>query len=289
MLCRGSGFPGNKQKEDERVSQRLLCSTGTLIGRPNGRDWRLLAPCREKLNCDGLEFMMYDTWYDRWEEVAAFVGGLGLPAVTMHCEKRIGEAISLGETEEAAEKFAVNCKMAARLGAEKMVLHLWDGVTSDRFIGRNIAFFGNLREEAERHGVLLTVENVVCSQKDPLTHWRALIREYPDILFTFDTKMAAFHGQLNALYEPENRDLWPRIVHLHVNDYGGGYRDWDHLRTLHPGEGSVDFDRLFAFLREIGYDGDYTVEATSFTQDGVIHWDKLDRTLRTVRGWIGRR
>lgn len=282
------GFPGNKQKEDERVSQRLLCSTGTLIGRPNGRDWRLLAPCRERLSCDGLEFMMYDTWYDRWEEVAAFVGGLGLPVVTMHCEKRVGEEISLGEEEKALEYFEINCRMAALFKAGLMVLHLWNGVPSDRHIERNVAAFGRLRERAEKYGLQLTVENVVCSQNDPLTHWRALIREYPDILFTFDTKMAAFHGQLNALYEPENRDLWPHIAHLHVNDYGGGYRDWEHLQTLHPGEGNVDFERLFAFLREIGYDGDYTVEATSFTPDGVIHWDKLNQTLRCLRGLMGR-
>lgn len=37
----------------------ILCSTGALIGKPNGRDYRLLESLSEKLNCDGFEFMMY--------------------------------------------------------------------------------------------------------------------------------------------------------------------------------------------------------------------------------------
>lgn len=268
--------------------KRLLCSTGALIGRPNGRDWHLLAPCREKLQCDGFEFMMYDSWYDQWEEIADFLQGLQITIPTMHCEKRIGEAISLGEEKEALGKFEINCRMASRLGARLLVMHLWDGVTSDQRMEKNIAAYGTLRKIAEDHGVLLTVENVVCNRHDPMTHWRELMEAYPDVRFTFDTKMAAFHGQLEAMYRPENKDLWGRIAHLHVNDYGGGYMDWEHLKTLHPGEGTVDFDRLFAFLREIGYDGDYTVEATSFTQDGAIHWEKLNETMRRLSGWMGR-
>lgn len=268
--------------------RRLLCSTGALIGRPNGRDWRLLAPCRERLTADGCEFMMYDTWYGQAEDIVSFLLDTGMAFPAMHCEKSIGEKISLGEWDEALRRFRVNCRMAEKLGAEKMVMHLWDGVTSDRFMERNRAAYPALREEAGARGVALTVENVVCNQRDPLTHWRALLQAYPDIRFTFDTKMAAFHGQLTDMYRPENREIWRHIVHLHVNDYGGGYLDWAHLRTLHPGKGTVDFDGLFAFLREIGYDGDCTVEATSFTQDGVIHWDQLNDTLDRVRGLMGR-
>lgn len=40
---------------------QLLCSTGALIGRPNGRDYRLLGGLSKKLECDGFEFMMYST------------------------------------------------------------------------------------------------------------------------------------------------------------------------------------------------------------------------------------
>ena len=268
---------------------RILCSTGALIGRPNGRDFRLLSPCAERLSCDGFEFMMYDSWYERAEELSRFLLGLALPVPVMHCEKRIGEALSQQEQEgreEAFRRFTVNCQLAALLGADKLVMHLWDGVPSDRQIENNLAAYPRLQSIARRHSLTLTIENVVCAAADPLTHWRELMNVDADARFTFDTKMAAFHGQTDAMYLPENRPLWERIVHLHLNDYAGGYKDWARLRTLHIGQGRIDFDRLFAFLKQIGYAGDYTVEATSFLPDGVIHWDDLNRTFARIRQGI---
>ncbi|MBR1585086.1 MAG: sugar phosphate isomerase/epimerase [Clostridia bacterium] len=269
--------------------RQVLCSTGALIGRPNGRDWRLLADCGEKLRCDGYEFMMYDTWYDQLDQIVPFLHALSLPVVTFHCEKRIGEEISLHGPEgwgEAVRKFEINCQLAAELKAGLMVLHLWDGVTSDRYFDRNLAAYPVLAKIARRYGVRLTVENVVCNQADPKSHWEALLQRYPDVAFTFDTKMAAFHDQLEGMYAPENRRLWDHVAHLHVNDYAGGYMDWARLQTLHLGKGRLNFDRLFAFLREIGYDGDYTVEATSFLPDGVIHWEDLNRSVQRVRDYL---
>ena len=263
---------------------RILCSTGALIGRPNGRDWRLLSGCRDHLRFDGYEFMMYDTWYDQVDALSAFLASLALPVYTFHCEKRIGEAITLhGLEEETATRFEINCQLASFLHARLMVLHLWDGTASDSRMENNLAAYPALRALADRYGIALTVENVVCAYGDPLTHWRELIQIDPDVQFTWDTKMAAFHGQLDAMYRPENADLWPHIAHIHVNDYAGGLLDWPHLRTLHIGQGKIDFESLFAFLKQVGYAGDYTVEATSFLPDGEIHWDDLNRTGLRLR------
>lgn len=38
--------------------------------------------------------------------------------------------------------------------------------------------------------------------------WRELHESYPEIRFVYDTKMAAFHSQLEELYAPENEWLW---------------------------------------------------------------------------------
>ena len=38
----------------------VYCSTGALIGRPNGRDYKLLADCAKRIECDGFEFLMYE-------------------------------------------------------------------------------------------------------------------------------------------------------------------------------------------------------------------------------------
>ena len=263
---------------------RILCSTGALLGMPNGRNWRLLADCRDRLQCDGYELMFYDSWYPEAREIVAFVQKIGLPVFAWHCEKKVGELLALDERDEAVRQFARNCAMAADLGAGLMVLHLWNGKVSDAHIGRNAAAYPMLLEIAEKYGVDLTVENVVCAHQDPLTHWHTLVDQYPQIGLTLDTKMAAFHDQLAAYYAEENAGLWQKnIRHIHVNDYGGGYLDWANLRTLHPGAGRIDFDPFFDCLRKVRYAGDFTVEGTSFLPDGVIHWEDLNRTFRWLR------
>ena len=267
---------------------RILCSTGTSIGRPNGRNFRLLSECARRLECDGFEFMMYSTWYDQLPELEAFMKDFPAPIPVVHVEKGVGERISRnepGDTEEAVRLFAVNCELACKLGAETLVLHLWNGVHSDKEIGHNISLYPALNEIAERNGLLLTIENVVCNQEDPMTHLKRLANLYPEIAFTFDTKMAQFHDQLPLLYEKENEEILRRVRHMHINDYSGGYKDWTRLKTLHIGDGQVDFERLFAFLGEINYRGDFTVEATSLGSDGVIDFDALNRDFARIREW----
>lgn len=267
---------------------KILCSTGALIGRPNGRDYRLLEPLSKELDCDGFEFMMYSDWYEKIDDIVAMIKGDGLCVPTYHVQKGIGEKISIGtseELEEAFKKFRINAEMAARLGAEKIVMHLWDGLTSDSRFENNLNAYEELRRIADTVGVMLLVENVVCNVQDPWTHWQQLVKRYPDIRFVFDTKMAAFHEQLDELYREENAFLMDNgnIQHFHVNDYGGGYMDWANLKTLPIGRGHVDFETFFAFVRRKGYDGTFTLESTAFDSTGAVDTDMLRKEIRYVR------
>ena len=266
---------------------RVICSTGALLGMPNGRNFYLVRECVDKLRCDAYEFMMYDTWYPRAEELAKFLASLPVEIPYWHCEKRIGEQFSLrrpGDWEEALQKFELNCQLAVFLGAKQMVLHLWDGPVSDQHFQNNLEIYPLLLKIAQKHSITLLVENVVCNCGDPLAHWQTLRDQYPDVRFVFDTKMAAFHGQMEAIYQPDFRPCWENhIRHLHINDYGGGYMDWQNLKTLHVGKGNVDFCRFFSFLKTLPYSGDFTVEATSFVPDGVIRCDDLNRTFDYIR------
>ena len=267
---------------------KILCSTGALLGRPNGRDWRLLAEYTPRLNCDGFEFMVYDSWYDNFDEVIDYVRRLGLNIPTLHCEKTIGELLAVREYDEAERQFKLNCRAAADLGARLLVLHLWNGGISDSHIDNNIEGYTRLAPIANALGLVLTVENVVCNQHDPMCHIDRLAAE-TDALFTFDTKMAAFHSQLDAIFAPERARLWSdkRIRHIHINDYAGGYMDWNNLRTLHPGRGNIDFAKFFAQLKTRGYSGDFTIEATSFDKTGAIDADSLNRDVALLREWVG--
>lgn len=264
----------------------VLCSTGTMIGRPNGRNYKLLEEFAGQLKCDGFEFMMYDSWYEEADELLQFLQGLHLHIPVVHCEKRIGENISKGEELEITfEKFEINCRIAYGLGAKKLVMHLWDGLTSDAYFENNENAYPILRKIAERYQLDLLVENVVCNHESPLKHWGDLTEKYPDIHFVFDTKMAAFHDELDQLYETDFRWLMQdgHIRHFHVNDYAGGYKDWKNLRTLPIGEGHVDFDRFFAYIKECGYDGTFTVESTVFNADGAVDINMLNRQFDHIR------
>ncbi len=272
------------------MDNRILCSTGALIGRPNGRDYRLLNECVKYLDCDGYEFMMYDDWYGRTDEVADFFADFPKPFPVLHAEKSVGDLISRneqGDTERALGLFEENCMMAEKLGSEKLVLHLWNGIDSDKDFPHNIAVYRYMRDIADRYGLLLTVENVVCNRSDPMTHMKELTTEYPDISFTFDTKMAEFHGQLMDICLEENSHIWERVKHLHINDYKGGVMDWQSLKTLHIGDGQIDFEKLSAFIRSAGYGGDITIESTSFDKTGHIFLDRMNEDIRRVRSLIG--
>jgi len=268
---------------------KILCSTGALIGNPNNRDYRLLEPLSKQLLCDGFEFMMYGSWYEEVDILIKTLKSMKLNIPVMHCEKRIGEAVSKGEFDEAYRKFDVNCYIAKEIGAGSMVVHLWDGITSDAYFQNNMEAYSRLRDIANEYSVRLLIENVVCNQEDPMKHWCELKEKYQDICFVFDTKMASFHDQMNLLYEEEYQWLWRDnyICHYHVNDYAGGYKEWSKLRTLPIGQGHVEFEKFFAFIRKIGYKDTFTVEATAFDSSGVIDVEMLNKQFEFIRNSIG--
>lgn len=267
----------------------VLCSSGALVTRFNGRDPRILRAVWPELKADGLEFMIYPSWDGKLDEieetVLSFSRDLSVNIPVVHADKRIGELLSQGsdgELEEAKARFVRGLETAERLKSSLMVLHLWGGPASDRHIERNISVLHEYYTEAEKHGVLLTVENVVCAVHSPLAHIERIMREFHEARFTVDTKMAEFHRELPETIACE--PLWQgAAAHLHVNDYGGGVKDFSDLRVLHIGEGHVDFEPFFDRVRASGYSGWATVESTSVRPDGSIDFEKMNRSLSAVR------
>ena len=83
----------------------ILCSTGALIGRPNGRDYQLLKDLSKQLHCDGFEFMMYSNWYEVAEQLVEDLREMQLYIPVVHCQKSVGEAISKGGEENFRDAF----------------------------------------------------------------------------------------------------------------------------------------------------------------------------------------
>lgn len=272
-----------------RNMNKILCSTGALL--KYGGDYKLLEPLSKQLMCDGYEFMMDGPYYEEAESLKSYFRKIKLYVPVIHCEKSIGENISKGgktEWTDAFEKFEINCDIAQSIGAGKLVIHLWDGLTSDSHFQNNLTGYDQLHKIALQYGLDLLVENVVCAVEDPMKRLCELRDRYPEIHFVFDTKMAAFHGQLDLLYDTEYQWLWKEghICHYHVNDYAGGYRDWENLRPLPIGEGKIDFSRFFAFINRTGYDGFLTVEATAHDEEGVVDVEMLNQQYRCIKAFI---
>ena len=271
---------------------RILCSTGAIIGKPSADNFALLKQLSTELSCDGFEFIiefhMYEANYEDAEDQKRLLKELNLCIPVVHCDKIVGEYISIGGAEKTAEAFRlfeINCDFTKEIGAEKLVFHLWGGMASDGQIQNNIAAYPRLREIADKYGLDLLVENVVCNTENPMKHLSELRTIYPNIHFLFDTKMAAFHEELEQLYKKEYEWLWKdgHIRHYHVNDYAGGYMDWANLSALPVGIGKLNFERFFEFCRGTGYDGDITTEGVAFNEDGNVDVELLNRQFRYIR------
>lgn len=263
----------------------ILCSTGAIIGLPNGRDYNLLKPFSEQLECDGFEFMAYSSWYEELHSIIKAIRAMQVKIPVMHCEKHIGESISKGDLVTALDLFEKNVYVASELGAKKLVIHLWDGITSDSNFDRNLEAYAKLREITDASGIDLLVENIVCTNQDPMSRWKQLADAYSDIHFVFDTKMSEFHGQTELLYAPENEWLCKNghVRHYHVNDYGGTYMEWGKLKTLPIGKGHVDFQAFFDFIHKIGYNDTFTVESTAFDAQGTVDFEMLNAQFRFIK------
>lgn len=123
---------------------------------------------------------------NRW----ALLTDFSKPFPCFHVEKNVGSLISRnepGDTEKALELFEMNCVLAQKIGAEKLVLHLWNCLDSDKDFPHNIEVCKYVREIAERYQLLLTIENVVCNNSDPMTHHAELAEVYPDTLKCADS------------------------------------------------------------------------------------------------------
>ncbi len=267
----------------------IYVSSGAFIGRVNGRSPTPFLQIAPSLRCDGFECMLYEAWYDRLDEVIEQFAMSKLSFPVLHVEKSIGTVIGVGESgyrKTALDLFEKNCQAAKRLSARTLVFHLWNGLASDHHFDRHLEICGEFLSMAEDYGLCLSVENVVCAEGSPLAHLLALSEAYPALAFTFDTKMASFHRELALAFDAPYRQLWHSIKHLHVNDHGGAYHDFSGLRTLHIGEGHIDFESFFEKLSEVGYHGGITLECTSMCEDGNLTPEKMAASIEKVRAYL---
>jgi sugar phosphate isomerase/epimerase len=248
---------------------RPLLSTGAVSRNPDYTDHRRIL---EHIPPVELEASLYPAWNER---VVADLREL--PFVAAHADKRIGATLSGDDPDY--DRFELDCRMARGLGADLVVLHLWELPDGDRRLDRNLDRLPALLDIAEEHGVTVAVETIPCLAGTPLDNVLRACERDPRCRVTLDTEFLAAHGQLDAALE-----LAELVAHVHVKDFDPAVWDTKPRRYLLPGEGVLDIE---GFLRRLRWDGTVTLEMSAVREDGTIDAGRLESAvawLRTLSG-----
>ena len=256
---------------------RILCSTGAVTRHPTRADHRLIADVRE-LPCAGFELSIYPGWLDEVDRVADDIAAMNLRVETAHAEKSVGARLSEGD-RGGVERLELSVRLAARVGARLLVLHLWELPLGDRELERNLGLLPACADVAERAGLTLGVETIPCSVGSPLANVARAVEREPRCVAVLDTEFLAMHDQLEA-----TPDAGLPVGHVHVKDFAGEIRHGDpRRRYLLPGEGALDLDGFLDRLDANGYDGTVTLEPSAVDPEGGLDRVRLAEIAAALR------
>lgn len=271
----------------DRQTPRLLCSTGAISRGPDATAESRVIGYGPRLAADGLEVMIYATWYGRLDEIAGRFRELEGPMPVTHGEKSIGPdlvARDAADRDRAFARFEENCRFTAAIGADRIVLHLWGLPDGDALIDRQLEALPRLLDIADHHAVTLAVEAIPCIVSDPLTVIRRVLDADDRARVAIDSEFLAMHGQLDAVFEAGWLWASSSVVHVHVKDFDGQLLDeTGRRRYLLPGQGTIDFERWFGHLADKGYHDAITLEAPVVDDTGHVDVDAANASLDGLR------
>lgn len=165
--------------------------------------------------------------------------------------------------------------LMAELDMALLTLHLWfdSRFVKEEVITFKIGLLGHIIKKAADFKITVCVENL----SETASHMVTPFTDLPLLNLTLDVGHAQLLAETNTSYEFIER--YPeRIKHVHLHDNRGGdsYRDDLHLL---PGEGIVDFEKVFGKLNEMNYDRTITLELIP---------SEIAKCLRHVKEWLSR-
>lgn len=270
----------------------LICSTGAISRGVDLNDHLHFVRTGSMLAGDGLEVMIFDHWYERFDRIAADFQASGIRIPVTHAEKNLGPNLASDDAqlvEATLARYSENCRFTHRLGGDRTVLHLWGLPESDRVIDRMLVMLPELVDRAAEHGVHLAVESIPCLVNDPLTNIQRVVETDHRARVALDTEFLSMHDQLQAALDADW--LWEHeaVYHVHIKDFlDPRHIDPTKRRYLQPGEGDIDFPSWFGTLASRGYSETISLEAPANRDDGGVDIDRLNGSLHYLRGQIAR-
>ena len=185
----------------------IYLSTGAILGRRNGFDFRVLTEHYNAFHCDGFEFMMFRDSYDSYARIPEWLRACrsrGIRIAAFHADKHIGDLLSDPDElslSAALALFEKNCEYAAAFGADRVIVHCWGVPDSDKNAPMLYERIGLMLEIAAQYSVEMLIEGIFCTQKSPLFHMKKLAVMYDTLGFTLDTRCAQFHRELYTMLD----------------------------------------------------------------------------------------
>jgi sugar phosphate isomerase/epimerase len=171
----------------------------------------------------------------------------------------IWEDLAQSTLEEGQNNLLEWVDLCEQTGVKNLVLH--GGTSADRRKGISDTrrILGSVLPRLESAGVVLNLENhyaydyhdcrELCSE--PWEFLDVLSLDSPSLGFCFDTG----HGHMTRNSKDLIQTLAPWLHYIHLADNQGTDDDHDMFR-----EGTVEWDKVFAHLQDIHFDGTFCVE-----------------------------
>jgi sugar phosphate isomerase/epimerase len=268
------------------VSPAILVSTGVVTRDPDNTDHKTILNHAQKLGAAGYELQVHEAWYGHLDDVVEDLRSSTLAFPAVHADKSIGVGLGSEASEEAEDAVAtleVNCRAAAAVGAQTLVLHLWEQPTSDEAIERNLDRLPACLDMAEAYNLVLAVETIQGTAGTPLANIRLAVERDPRCRVTLDTEFLGFHGQLEASITTDWLWIDNRVRHVHLKDFDGRLRDGNGRRYLLPGEGVLELQGFLTGLVDRGYTGAITLEASAVTPGGELDEARLEQIAAVLQ------
>jgi sugar phosphate isomerase/epimerase len=176
------------------------------------------------------------------------------------------------QQEEAAVFFRDMLELARRLEAPGMTMLpgiRFDDEPWEASIRRSAEGLAWRVEEAARHGIVLSVEGHLGSNVDTPEKLARLVELTPGLKLTLDYTHFTYAGISDAEVEP----LLAHTRHFHCRGAAPG-----RLQTPF-GENIIDYRRVIARLRELGYPGYFAIEYVWQDWEGCNRCDNVSETI----------
>jgi len=273
------------------MSGEVICSTGVLVNRDIIENYTIAFDYIKQLDQSLFEIILYPQWRDNYKEIIKGFGSSGKIFKILHCEKKIGSFFANGpeemdEWQEGIRILEANCLVGQELGTEKAVLHLWELPYSDEKIENNLKAVEQCSHIAEKYGMHLCVETIPCKVSSPLKVLKRVVDSDStgECSVTLDLKHIAYHGDVDKIYHESWIWKLKNPAHFHIRDYIGEPFDSTIFSTsLHPGEGNIDFAKLFSFINKSGDKHTITLEASGIRIDGSFNAQKVMTSLNWIK------